>query len=151
MSVTEKIYPDWVQKHCTQGTTVKKMGDAYYLYKRTSRRVPGKKYPQSIDTYIGIIKPDGVVRTQKNKVTLSNIEVWEYGYSKEIWELCPQSWKDAVGDEWENVLKTLMLNWSPQTYLENGYIAKASKHSIVPLEHRQVCYRTVCTKSMGLI
>ena len=42
MPVTEKVYPDWVQKHRTQGTTVKKKGDAYYLYKRTSRRVPGK-------------------------------------------------------------------------------------------------------------
>ena len=124
MPATEKVYPDWVQKHRTQGTTVKKKGDAYYLYKRTSRRVPGKKYPQPVDTYIGIITPDGVVRTQKKKVTLSDIEVREYGYSKVLWELCPQGWKDAVGDEWEDVLKTLILKWSPQTYLGNGYIAK---------------------------
>ena len=43
MPVTEKKYPDWVQKHRTKGTTVKKRGDSYYLYKRTSRRVKGKK------------------------------------------------------------------------------------------------------------
>ncbi len=42
MPATEKKYPDWVQKHRTNGTTVKKKGDAYYLYKRTSRRVQGK-------------------------------------------------------------------------------------------------------------
>ena len=50
MPVTEKRYPDWVQAQRTRGTTVKKKGDTYYLYKRTSRRVPGKKYPQPVDT-----------------------------------------------------------------------------------------------------
>lgn len=124
MPVTEKVYPDWVQAHRTRGTTVKKKGNAYYLYKRTSRRVPGKKYPQPVDTYIGIITPEGVIRTQKKKVVLSDIEVREYGYSKAIWELCPQGWKDAVGDEWEDVLKTLILRWSPQTYLGIDYIAR---------------------------
>ena len=47
MPVTEKKYPDWVQKYRIKGTTVKKKGDSYYLYKRTSRRVKGKKYPIS--------------------------------------------------------------------------------------------------------
>lgn len=30
---------------------------------------------------------------------LSDIEVREYGYSKALWELCPQGWKDAVGGD----------------------------------------------------
>ena len=59
MPKTEKVYPEWVQKYREKGTTVKKKGDSYYLYKRTSRRVPGKKYPQPVDTYVGIITPDG--------------------------------------------------------------------------------------------
>lgn len=124
MPVTEKTYPDWVQAYRTRGTTVKKKGDAYYLYKRTSKRVPGKKYPQPVDTYIGIITPDGVIETRKKKLELSDIEVWEYGYSKALWELCPQGWKDAVGEEWEDVLKTILLQWSPQTYLRAGYTVK---------------------------
>lgn len=33
---------------------------------------------------------------------LSDIEVREYGYSKALWELCPQGWKGAVGAEWED-------------------------------------------------
>ena len=37
MPVTEKRYPDWVQAQRTRGTTVKKKGDNYYLYKRTSK------------------------------------------------------------------------------------------------------------------
>ena len=69
MPVTEKKYPDWVQKYRIKGTTVKKKGDSYYLYKRTSRRVKGKKYPQPVDTYIGIITPEGVItKATKRKV-----------------------------------------------------------------------------------
>ena len=124
MPVTEKTYPDWVQAYRTRGTTVKKKGDSYYLYKRTSKRVPGKKYPQPVDTYIGVITPDGVIETRKKKLELSDIEVWEYGYSKALWELCPQGWKDALGEEWEDVLKAILLQWSPQTYLGAGYAIK---------------------------
>ena len=54
MPRTEKVYPEWVQRYREKGTTIKKKGDSYYLFKRTSRRDPGKKYPQPVDTYIGI-------------------------------------------------------------------------------------------------
>lgn len=124
MPITEKVYPEWVQKHRARGTTVKKKGKAYYLYKRTSRRIPGKKYPQPVDTYIGIITPEGVVRTQKKKLTLSDIEVREFGFSKALWELCPQGWKDVLGNEWEDVLAALILRRSPQTYLSQHYESK---------------------------
>lgn len=117
MPLTEKVYPDWVQAHRTRGTTVKKKGDTYYLYKRTSRRVPGKKYPQPVDTYIGIITPEGVVQSNKKKVLLTDIEVWEYGFSKAVWELCPDDWKKPLGNDWEDVLKIIISKWSPQTYL----------------------------------
>ena len=69
MQKLDKVYPEWVQKFRTKGTTVKKKGDAYYLYKRTSKRVPGKKYPQPVDRYLGKItpcklryKPDGFAK-----------------------------------------------------------------------------------------
>ena len=127
MAITEKVYPDWVQKYREKGTTIKKKGGAYYLYKRTSRRVPGKKYPQPVDTYVGIITPDGVIQTQRKRVELTDIEVREYGYSNTLWQLCPQEWKDALGNEWEDVLKTLILKWSPQSYLGKDYIIHDSK------------------------
>ncbi len=112
MPKTEKTYPEWVQKYRTKGMTVKKKGDAYYLYKRTSKRVPGKKYPQPVDTYVGIITPEGVLESKKKKVELSNIEVWEYGFSKAILELCPEGWKKPLGDEWEAVLRRIICGWS---------------------------------------
>ncbi len=124
MPITQKIYPEWVQKQRTKGTTVKKKGDTYYLYMRTSKRVPGKKYPQPVDTYIGIITPEGIVETHKKKLCLSDIEVREYGYSKALLALCPQSWKDALGEEWEDVLKALIIKWSPESYLSCGYVVR---------------------------
>ena len=117
MPVTEKRYPNWVQEQRAQGTTVKKKGDTYYLYKRTSRRVPGKKYPQPVDTYIGIITPEGVIKSEKKKISLSGIEVREYGFSKAVWQLCPQGWKKPLGDDWEDVLSIILWKWSPETYL----------------------------------
>lgn len=121
MPKTEKTYPDWVQQYRERGTTVKKKGDAYYLYKRTSKRVPGKKYPQPVDTYIGIITPNGVEKTLKKKVKLSDIVVMEYGFSKSVMELCPQGWKDAVGMEWEDVLRLIIYRRSHLTYLSKDY------------------------------
>ena len=118
MPVTEKQYPDWVQKHRTKGTTVKKNGDSYYLYKRTSRRVKGKKYPQPVDTYIGVITPEGVIQSKKRKVALTDAEVWEYGFSKAVWELCPDDWKKPLGDDWQDVLSIILLKQSPTSYIQ---------------------------------
>ena len=117
MALTEKKYPDWVQEQRTRGTTVKKKGETYYLYKRTSRRVPGKKYPQPVDTYIGIITPEGIIKSEKKKISLSGIEVREYGFSKAVWQLCPEGWKKPLGNDWEDVLSIILWKWSPETYL----------------------------------
>ncbi len=118
MPKTEITYPDWVQEYRTQGTTVKKKGDSYYLYKRTSKRVTGKKYPQPVDTYIGIITPEGVIRTGKKKVSLTDIEVWEYGYSNAMVQLCPDDWKRPLGEDWEEVLNIIITQESPGSYLK---------------------------------
>jgi len=117
MPFNEKIYPDWVQAFRTRGTTVKKKGDSYYLYKRTSKRVPGKKYPQPVDTYIGLITPEGIIKSGKKKLDISCAEVREFGLSKALRELCPRQWKELLGDEWEDVFLYIVRKWSPQSYL----------------------------------
>lgn len=121
----EKIYPEWVQEQRVKGTTVKKIGGTYYLYKRTSKRIPGKKYPQPVDTYVGIITPDGVIETKKKKLATTSIEVKEYGFSKAVWDSCPDDWKKAVGDRWEEKLACMILKWSPETYLSREYDIKS--------------------------
>lgn len=115
------IYPDWVQKYRTRGTTVKKKNNCYYLYKRTSKRVPGKKYPQPVDTYIGVITEDGIVYAEKKLVPVDSesCEVREYGYSKALQLCCPEEFRKSAGKNWKELLLILTEMSSPNTYL--GY------------------------------
>ncbi len=54
------MIPKWAMKYKVPGTTVKQIGNNYYLYLATSERRPDKKYPVSVQTYVGKITPDGV-------------------------------------------------------------------------------------------
>lgn len=127
MPKTEKKYPDWVQKQRRTGTTVKEKGGKYYLYKRTSRRVEGKKYPQPVDTYIGVITPEGVVESARRIVTVTDIEVCEYGFTESVIQLCPEGWKKAVGEEWEEYLRVIIKEYSANTYLNREHDIKAKE------------------------
>lgn len=55
------MLPEWVLKHKRPGTTVKKIGNNYYLYNAASKWNPEKGYPESVQTYIGKITENGVV------------------------------------------------------------------------------------------
>lgn len=85
--------------------------------KRTSKRVPGKKYPQPVDTYIGIITPDGVIERKKQHLATDSIKVKEYGFSKAVWDSCPDDWKKAVGEGWEDKLSCMIVKASQESYL----------------------------------
>ena len=137
MPKTGKTYPDWVQEYRTRGTTVKKKGEKYYLYKRTSRRVPGKKYPQPVDTYIGVITPEGVQKSDKKKVTLTDASVKEFGFSRAVEALCPQSWKEPLGKAWQEVLDFIILKESAESYvaIERGIAESLDPHIPVSYTH----------------
>ena len=115
---TEKVYPEWVQAQRTRGTTIKKKGDSYYLYKRTSKRIPGKKYPQPVDTYIGLITPDGLVESNRKILSVNDVEVYEYGFSHAIEQLCPDDWKKPLGSKWGSVLDYIIGRESFETYIK---------------------------------
>lgn len=114
-----KVYPDWVQEQKTTGTTVKKVGNNYYLYKHSSKRVPGKKNPVPVDTYIGKITPDGIERSSSKKVDVNAPEVIvkEYGFSKAVESLCPAGWKEPLGKDWQKVLDFIIVRESPESYI----------------------------------
>ena len=152
MPMTEKRYPDWVQEQRTRGTTVKKKGDTYYLYKRTSRRIPGKKYPQPVDTYIGIITPEGVLKSEKKKISMGGIEVKEYGFSRAVWQLCPEGWKKSLGNDWEDVLTLILWKWSPETYLLKERILKTEQdfHYQFPAQASSLSRRLYKEYGVGL-
>lgn len=117
--MSERVYPDWVQKQKTTGTSVKKVGNHYYLYQHSSKRVRGKKNPVPVDTYIGKITPNGIIKTGSKKVALNDAEVIvkEYGFSRSVEILCPAGWKDPLGKKWQEVLDFIILRESPESYI----------------------------------
>lgn len=117
--MSNRVYPDWVQKQKTTGTTVKKVGNNYYLYKHSSKRVQGKKYPVPVDTYIGKITPDGIEKSSSKKVDMDDADVIvkEYGFSRSVELLCPIGWKEPLGKNWQAVLDFIIVRESPESYI----------------------------------
>lgn len=60
-----KTYPDWAIKEKKPGTSIKQIGDNYYLYSVTSKHVKGKSYPISIQRYLGKITKEGLIESDK--------------------------------------------------------------------------------------
>lgn len=129
-----KVYPDWVQKFRSKGTTVKMVGNRYYLYKHSSRRVPGKKYPQPVDTYIGLITPDGVVYAQQRKFSLGSTVVRECGFTKTLLRICPKEWKDLAGKNWMDILTVIIVRNSHWSYLRDKNIDEAAIHGSLAVQ-----------------
>jgi hypothetical protein len=112
-------YPDWVNVFKEKGTTVKKVGNEYYLYQSTSKRIPGKKYPQPIQKYIGTITKEGVVRTNVRKISTDRVRVYEYGMSYALQSLLPD--KFLINSHDKETLRFAFLHIvkraSPKSYL----------------------------------
>ena len=47
-----------------------------------------------------------------------DITISEYGFSRAMLELCPESWKDLLGCRWKDVLTEIILAESPHSYLK---------------------------------
>ena len=71
-----------------------------------------------------MITPEGVIQSNKRKVDLTDAEVWEYGFSKAVWELCPDDWKKPLGDDWQDVLSIILLKQSPTSYIQKTRVMK---------------------------
>ena len=112
-------YPDWVNAFKEKGTSIKKVGNEYYLYRATSKRVPGKKYPQPVEDYIGIITKDGVVRTKVRKISTDRVRVYEYGLSYAMQSMLPEAF--LVNSHDKETLRFAFLHIvrhvSPKSYL----------------------------------
>lgn len=59
-------FPEWALKIKAQerGTILKKVGNGIYLYKCTSKRVEGRKYPVVEEHYLGLVTENGLVRAE---------------------------------------------------------------------------------------
>ena len=112
-------YPDWVNAFKEKGTSVKKVGNEYYLYRSTSKRVKGKKYPQPVQEYIGTITKSGVVRSNVRKISTDRVRVFEYGMSYTLKSLLPEAF--LINSHDKDVLRYAFLHivkyFSPKSYL----------------------------------
>jgi hypothetical protein len=112
-------YPDWVNAFKEKGTSVKKVGNEYYLYRSTSKRVPGKKYPQPVEEYIGVITKEGVIQTKVRKISTDRVRVYEYGMSYVMQSLLPEAFlinshdKETLRFAFLHIVKHV----SPKSYL----------------------------------
>ena len=59
-------FPEWARRIKAQegGTSLKQVGNNIYLYKCTSSRIPGKKYPVVKETYLGQVTEEGLVKAE---------------------------------------------------------------------------------------
>jgi transposase len=101
-------YPDWVLKHKTKGTEIRKIGQRYYLYKITSRWSKEKKRPVKVTIgFLGTITQTGLVKPRAIRLaeSLEHITIKEYGAFQLVWqqnqdildtlkELFPTWWKE---------------------------------------------------------
>jgi len=115
-------YPDWVNAYKEKGTSIKKVGNSYYLYKSTSKRVQGKKYPQPVQKFVGTITKDGVKRSKIKKVELGKVHVYEYGFSYALKKIVPAKFFDDIRDseKAEHVFLNVIKHFSPRSYLLRG-------------------------------
>ena len=116
-------YPSYVNKFRPKGTIIKKVNDVYYVYKATSKRVEGKKYPvQVIEGVIGKIDEYGFHDTEKVKLN-QDVIVRE----------CGLKYKDTFMNETyslfkkqdrEIILYSLIYYLSSNTYIQDKYSDK---------------------------
>ena len=79
--------PDFAKPFKKKGYDVRKQRETYFLYKITSHRVPGKKYPVLQQEYIGLIDQSGTLIKKKEylKADEEKTHVFlEYGLSSFI-------------------------------------------------------------------
>lgn len=72
------MIPEWAEKYRKPGTTIKKIGNGYYLYSATSKTVEGKKHPVSVQNYLGRITEDGLIDAKKH-IRISNTQAKRLG------------------------------------------------------------------------
>jgi len=112
-------YPEWVNAFKKKGTSIKKVGNEYYLYRTTSIRVTGKKYPQPVQEYIGTITKGGVIKTNVRKISTDRVRVYEYGMSYALKSLLPDAFlinshdKETLHFAFLHIVKHV----SPRSYL----------------------------------
>lgn len=113
------MYPEWVLKQKKPGTTIKKIGNNYYLYYAVSHREVGRKYPVSVQTYIGKITEDGVV-SERVSISVRDTE------ARTLSEIIP-----GIPEEFAGIIAIRVRN--------DWLLTKTDKRTLERLERKGVC------------
>ena len=127
--------PDWAKKWKRKGTVLVMVGDLCCIYKSTSKRVPGKKNPVPVRTYIGTVTPDGVVVKKDINIDKGDMEVYEAGLTDFILSCVPEKLvKKTTGESEEErlkrqdyLVKQMILRLSPESYVSREVPLEADK------------------------
>ena len=57
------------------------------------------------------------IERKRQQLATTSIKVKEYGFSKAVWDSCPDDWKKIVGEGWEDKLACMIMKASPESYL----------------------------------
>lgn len=124
-----KNYPHyvnaWLQEHNKEGVyEISFINGGYYLYLK-------KQCGMKCHQYIGSIKEDGLHPSsgrnfspasplppkEDEPVIPSEMTVAEFGFSKAVFHLSSETWKNSIGRDWYQVLVGIIIMISPNSYL----------------------------------
>ena len=123
-------HPDWVLKHKTKGTEIRKLGNYYYLYKIRSEYDNEKKRAKKItEKFLGKITEEGLIKPKHERIIESrkNISVKEFGASRFIANESKdiiQNLKEVFPDTWKEIFTFAAFRFfssSPIKNVQNHY------------------------------
>ena len=114
-------YPDYVKRFRPKGTVVKKVNDSYYVYKATSKRVPGKNYPvQVVEGIEGKIDESGFHPVSSVRVELGEVVVRECGFTNyllQFEDLYIANFTGRAKKDSRTIFRSLIVYLSNNSYL----------------------------------
>lgn len=116
-------YPDEIRKFRPKGTVIKRINGLYYVYKATSKRVPGKSYPvQVTGECIGKIDNKGFIPLDTVRVKADNIKIRESGFTNYLLMFEDDYILNRIGNctakrEKRNIFRNIIVYLSNNSYL----------------------------------
>lgn len=120
---TKRIRPDYVAHYEDKTHEVVLISGNWYLYEKAPGKLRHKYIGRITEKGIRPGKhrtPQGQKRQEPEPVTLDHLSVSisEYGFSKAMLDLCPDTWKNQIGARWKDVLVEIIVGQSPHSYLK---------------------------------
>lgn len=106
-------YPNWVKNQVPEGHEARREKDDYVLY-RLVKDTDDEGKTTEVAIRVGIICPEGI--KSDTPLTFINMVMFEYGFSKACFDLCPDRWKKVHGSAWRDMLLVVISAWSKHSY-----------------------------------